>query len=67
MSEIRSYRAYTIAEELYCDCGRLMNYTGECPSSAPPQFIHGCDCGHRESHPRIYPLIHPWKEVEYLE
>lgn len=46
MPEERRIPVTVVRVYLYCDCGGVMGFTGECLASNPPKYPHTCDnCG----------------------
>ena len=67
MSQTRRTKAQAYREELYCDCGGLMEFTGRSTLMHPPSHEHKCricdsvESVHGHSYPRI---VYEYEEPE---
>lgn len=44
-------------KRLVCECGAVMEYTGEKSLMYPPSYGHRCSCGNKHWADKIYPTL----------
>lgn len=55
---IETLGAMVGVSRLHCDnCGEEMKAESMVLMSLPPQYPHYCECGHRETHKKMYPQL----------
>ena len=55
MNVVKRVPAVAFIENLMCECGQEMKFTGESYLTAPPRYEHLCACGESALAFSIYP------------